>query len=162
MKIRKLRFKDAPLMLEWMHDDSVIRDMKTDFASKTLDDCLSFIKQSHDDSNNLHLAIVDDTNTYMGTVSLKHISCFSAELGIVVRKCAMGKGFSEFGIKNIIEKGFKQLRLKNIFWCVSPQNQRALKFYDNNKYQRSSIPKEAKDYYTVEELQHYIWYEVVS
>ena len=44
MKLRKLEEKDAPLMLEWMHDPEVVADMRTNFADKTLEDCLSFIK----------------------------------------------------------------------------------------------------------------------
>ena len=44
MKLRKLEEKDAPLMLEWMHDDSVVHNLATDFSKKTLDDCKKFIK----------------------------------------------------------------------------------------------------------------------
>ena len=36
MKLRKLELKDAPLMLEWMHDETVVEDLHTDFASKTI------------------------------------------------------------------------------------------------------------------------------
>ena len=36
MRLRKLQLKDAPLMLEWMHDESVVHDLHTDFASKSI------------------------------------------------------------------------------------------------------------------------------
>ena len=68
-----LELVDAPLMLEWMHDLDVVKNMKTNFVSKSLDDCLLFIKQAQNTSENLHLAIADEANIYMGTVSLKHI-----------------------------------------------------------------------------------------
>ena len=42
MNLRKLKEKDAPLMLEWMHDSSVTGGLKADFASKTIDDCKVF------------------------------------------------------------------------------------------------------------------------
>ena len=48
MKLRMLKTEDAFLMLEWMHDDFVVRDMKTNFASKTLQDCIPFIKSAQD------------------------------------------------------------------------------------------------------------------
>ena len=48
MKLRMLKIKDAPFMLEWMHDDFVVHDMKTNFASKTLEDCISFIESAQD------------------------------------------------------------------------------------------------------------------
>lgn len=160
MNIRKLKTEDAPLMLEWMHDDSVVHDLKTNFAVKTLEDCISFIKMAQDTKDNLHLAIVDDNDTYMGTVSLKHITKSSAEFGITIRKCAMGKGFSRYAMQHIIDKGFKQLGLQSIYWCVAPENQRAVRFYDKNRYGRCVAPVEAQKFYTPEEITHYIWYAV--
>ena len=62
MTLRELKTKDAPLMLEWMHDDSVTHDLQTDFASKTMDDALSFINNSLTDDKNLNLAITDDND----------------------------------------------------------------------------------------------------
>lgn len=161
MNLRKINTEDTPFMLEWMHDDSVVHDLKTDFATKTLEDCKAFIKMAQDTKENLHLAIVDDNDTYMGTVSLKHITKTSAEFGITVRKCAMSKGFSKFAMQHIIEKGFKQLGLQKIYWCVAPENQRAVKFYDKNKFDRCLAPVEAQNSYTTEEIAHYLWYEVV-
>jgi diamine N-acetyltransferase len=160
MKLRKLQAEDAPFMLEWMHDDSVVHDLRTNFAVKTLEDCISFIKMAQDTNENLHLAIVDENDTYMGTVSLKHITKTSAEFGITVRKCAMGKGFSKFAMQHIIETGFKQLGLQKIYWCVAPENHRAVRFYDKNKFDRCLAPAEAQNFYTSEEITHYIWYAV--
>ena len=48
MRLRKLELKDAPLMLEWMHDETVVKDMQADFSSKTLEDCNHFILSSKD------------------------------------------------------------------------------------------------------------------
>ena len=162
MKLRKLQAEDAPFMLEWMHDDSVVHDLRTNFAVKTLEDCISFIKMAQDTNENLHLAIVDENDTYMGTVSLKHITKTSAEFGITVRKCAMGKGFSKFAMQNIIETGFKQLGLQKIYWCVAPENHRAIRFYDKNMFHRCLAPAEAQNFYSAREINHYLWYEVVS
>ena len=160
MKLRKLQAEDAPFMLEWMHDDSVVHDLKTNFAVKTLEDCISFIKMAQDTNENLHLAIVDENDTYMGTVSLKHITQTSAEFGITVRKCAMGKGFSKYAMQHIIETGFKQLGLQKIYWCVAPENHRAVRFYDKNMFHRCLAPVEAQNFYSAGEISHYIWYAV--
>lgn len=161
MKLRKLKTEDAPFMLEWMHDDSVVHDLRTNFSVKTLEDCISFIKMAQDTKENLHLAIVDENDTYMGTVSLKHITQTSAEFGITVRKCAMGKSFSKYAMQHIIETGFKQLGLQKIYWCVAPENQRAVRFYDKNKFDRCLAPTEAQNFYSAGEISHYIWYVVV-
>lgn len=141
MNLRKLELKDAPLMLEWMHDPDVVQNMQADFAHKTLSDCENFIRVSHTDDKNLHLAVVDDNNTYMGTVSLKNIENDAAEFGITVRKNAMGKGFSKYAMSEIIRIGLEELNLKSIYWCVSPENKRAVKFYDKNGYMRIDLSK---------------------
>lgn len=157
MKLRQLEQKDAPLMLEWMHDPDVVRYMHTDFASKTLEDCKRFIQASESSKADLHYAITNDADEYMGTVSLKHIRDRKAEFGITVRACAMGKGYAQFGMQSIIEKGFSEQGLDEIYWCVSSENDRALRFYDKNGYERCGDP-ETSLYYTPEETAGMKWY----
>lgn len=159
MKLRELKIEDAPLMLEWMHDESVVQSLKTDFSKKTIDDCITFIKAAADHTENLHLAIADETDTYMGTVSLKHIANDSAEFGISIRSCAMGKGFAACAMEEILKEGFEQYHLENIFWCVDPENKRAVRFYDKNGYERTEPIDEAQGY-TEEEKERFLWYNV--
>lgn len=162
MKLRKLELKDAPLMLEWMHDKSVVEDLRTNFLDKTLEDCECFIKHSWDDHNNANFAIVDDEDTYMGTVSLKNITKSSAEFGITVRSCAMGKGYSIWAMKEILRIAFEEKDIQMVYWCVSPDNKRAVRFYDKNEFERV----DAKTLnmitgYTQEQIDAYIWYFVI-
>lgn len=71
---RLLEEKDAPLMLEWMHDDEITQWLEKDFATKNIEDCQSFIRNSWSQTDSFNFAIVDDKDTYQGTVSLKNIS----------------------------------------------------------------------------------------
>lgn len=160
MKLRKLEMKDAPLMLEWMHDKSVVENMQTDFGSFTIENCENFIAGSQDDKENLHLAITDDSDEYMGTVSLKKIRNGKAEFAITVRKKAMGKGFSKFGMAEIIRIGLEELNLSSVYWCVSADNKRAVRFYDKNSYKRITVDPQEIDGYTEEQVNSYLWYEV--
>lgn len=141
--LRKLKECDAPLMLEWMHDDDVVHFMKADFAHKTLDDCNEFIANTSLDKENLHFAVVDDNDEYMGTVSLKNIIDGTAEFAITMRKNAMGKGYAKEGMNQIINIGFQNMHLHSIYWYVSPDNKRAIRFYDKNGYHRIN-PEELK------------------
>ena len=127
-------------MLEWMHDESVVEKLSANFAAKTLADCQNFIAASQETAENLHLAIADADDTYMGTVSLKHIdqSAGTAEFAITIRACAMGKGFSRFGMERILQMATDELGLPAIYWCVSPENLRAVRFYDKNGYARTT------------------------
>ncbi len=150
MLLRKLKIEDAPLMLEWMHDEDVCEFMGRNFSEFQLCNCENFIENSLTDEKNLHLAIADENDEYMGTVSLKEIDMdtLSAEFAITVRKKAMGKGFSKFGMENIIKKGFEELGLETIIWNVSKKNIRANKFYQKHNYDELDIiPDKFKNIY---------------
>lgn len=138
MKLRKLCEKDAPLMLEWMHDANVVENLQANFQSKTIDDCYAFIRATWEDEKNLNLAIADNDDVYMGTVSLKHIDKknSSAEFAIAIRAAAMGKGLSRDAMAEIIRIGLTELNLSQVYWCVSSHNARAVRFYDKNGYPR--------------------------
>lgn len=163
MRLRKLIESDAPLMLEWMQDSSVVEKLNTDFSKKTLLDCINFIKRSKDEKINVHRAIVDDENTYMGTVSLKNINEITkcAEFAITVRKSAMGKGYSSFGMSEILNYAFFQLGLNFVYWCVAFDNERAIRFYDKNGYRRV-LNDDVKRYadYSVDFIEKHLWYKV--
>ena len=161
MYLRKLELKDAPLMLQWMHDESVTEKLQADFASKTLEDAEKFIKASWDLKTDLHMAVVADSDEYMGTVSLKHIENGTAEFAITVRTEAMGKGYSWFGMKAIIEKAFNELNLDCVYWCVDKYNTRAVRFYDKHNFNEAfDIPKNVIERYS--SLNNLKWYSVLK
>ena len=161
MYLRKLNLKDAPLMLSWMHDKSVTKELQTDFSSKTIDDCNNFIINSWKTETDINLAISSDEDEYMGTVSLKHIEYSSAEFAIVVRKEAMGRGYSWFGMEEIIKKAFDELRLEAIYWCVSTENMRAIRFYDkHNFHEVLDIPEKILNRY--KHPKKLKWYSVLK
>lgn len=161
MKLRSLKEKDAPLMLEWMHDSFVVKDMQANFAAKIINDCQSFIKASEDNTSNLNLAIVNDNDEYMGTVSLKNINNGTAEFAITIRRIAMGQGYSKYGMTEIIRIGLEEMKLEGIYWCVNPINERAVRFYDKNGYQRVNVSElSISQNYSKEQIDAFLWYQV--
>ncbi len=161
MRLRLLEQKDAPLMLEWMHDLSVVKDLKADFTKKTFAECEAFIREAQSTQENLHLAVVNDEDVYMGTVSLKNINGISAEFGIVVRKGAMGCGYSGYAMQEILTIAFEKLQLESVFWCVDRKNERAVRFYDKYGYQRvDGKSLNIRVGYSEEEINSYLWYQV--
>ncbi len=164
MIIRNLKKSDALLMLEWMHDESVVEYLAADFASKTIDDCIRFIDNSLSDKENFHLAIADSDDVYMGTVSLKHIDRIAktAEFAITMRKSAMGTGAAAFGMAEIIKYGFEHIGLNAIYWCVSEQNQRAIRFYNKRYKTTDYVPESILTNYSKEQVENLLWYEVSS
>lgn len=163
MYLRKLELKDAQAMLSWMHDESVVGHLHTDFASKSLADCEKFIVASQNMENDAHFAIASDEDEYMGTVSLKHIDRDggTAEFAITVRKESMGRGYSWFGMKAILEKAFSDFGLESVYWCVSRKNKRAVRFYDKHNFHEAlDIPAEVLKRYTGED--DLKWYSVLK
>ncbi len=160
MYLRQLELRDAPLMLAWMHDREVTKNLRTDFASKTLQDAEDFIRRSREGTGNVHLAIASDEDEYMGTVSLKHIEEGSAEFGITVRAESMGRGYAWFGMENILEKAFTEYGLESVYWCVSRENARAVRFYDkHNFHEVLDVPRKVLDRY--EGVGNLKWYSVL-
>lgn len=163
MRLRDLELKDAPLMLEWMHDENVVEKLRGNFKEKTLADAESFIIASKDKERDIHLAIATDEDEYMGTVSLKSIDRGnnSAELAIIVRRTAMGRGYSWYGMEEIIRLAFEKYGLESVYWCVSKKNERAVRFYDKHNFHEAlDIPQEVlKRYEGMEGLK---WYSVLK
>ena len=161
MYLRRLEIKDAPLMLAWMHDNNVTANLRTDFSSKDLKDCESFIISSWNDVNNINLAIASDEDEYMGTVSLKHLENNSAEFAITVRAEAMGRGYSWFGMESILDKAFDEYGLESVYWCVSRDNSRAVRFYDkHNFHEVVDVPTVILERYSgIDNLK---WYSVLK
>lgn len=163
MRLRDLELKDAPLMLEWMHDESVVEKLRGNFREKTIGDCENFINASRNKEKDIHLAIVNDENEYMGTVSLKSIDRVnnSAEFAITVRKAAMGRGYSWYGMEEIIRLAFEEYGLESVYWCVSRENDRAVRFYDKHNFHEAlDIPASILSRYMgMEGLK---WYSVLK
>lgn len=162
MKLRPLKVKDAALMLEWMHDKDLVKHLNTNFMNKTLRDCLVFIEQSSFAKSNLHLAVVDEYDTYMGTVSLKHIDLNrkSAEFAIAIRRTAQGKGYAFYAMNSIIEKAHKDYILNYIYWCVSRENVRAIRFYNKHGFLIcNSLPHDVQNNNdSNNQLKNLVWY----
>lgn len=163
MRLRDLELKDAPLMLEWMHDKRVVGHLRADFEHKTLSDCEAFICHSKNKEHDIHLAVVTDEDEYMGTVSLKNIDREnnSAELSIAVRETAMGRGYSWYAIEEILRLSFEEYGLESVYWCISREDKRSVRFYDKHNFHEAlDIPQQAANrYHGVDDLK---WYSVLK
>ena len=132
IKLRKLEVKDATLMLEWMHDKEVTHYLKLDGSNATMDSVLAFIESaSKCTTENLHYAIADENDVYLGTISLKNLDKdkSEAELAIVLHRNSMGKGVATMGIQQLLAIAFQDLKLKKVYLNVLQENNRAVNLY---------------------------------
>lgn len=129
--LRRLEEKDAPLMLEWMHDSEINCNFQADFASSTMESVKSFINDSFNDESQ-NFAFVDEKDEYLGTISLKHISHINsnAEYAIVTRKKAQGTGAAMKATQELLQYAFEELKLHKVYLNVLEENVRAQRLYE--------------------------------
>ena len=135
--VREIREGDAENMLEWMHDPDIQKGFRKNMLGVTLEEARSFcrmakLKEEIVSGQSIHLAVADDTDEYLGTISLKEISLehHSAEMAISLRKKAQGHGVATEAIRLLLKKGFNELGLHRICLTVLADNIAAIKLYE--------------------------------
>ncbi|SFC74658.1 GNAT family N-acetyltransferase [Butyrivibrio sp. YAB3001] len=135
--LRELKEKDAPLMLEWMHDKDIQKGFKKNMNGQTLDNAVRFCKAEKIPDNissgqSVHFAIVDENDEYLGTISLKEIDLENenAEYAIVLRKKAQGNGIATEATRLVLDAAFKKYCLHRVYLTVLADNKSAIKLYE--------------------------------
>lgn len=142
--LRRLEEKDAPFMLEWMHDETINCNFQYPFGEMTIEKVIDFIQHSFDEENQ-HFAIIDENDEYLGTISLKHISQKdrNAEYAIVSRKKAQGTGAAKQATQELLRYAFEELELHKVYLNVLEENARARKFYEKCGFVQEGFSKDA-------------------
>ncbi|WP_044935272.1 GNAT family N-acetyltransferase [Pseudobutyrivibrio sp. LB2011] len=135
--LRELKVDDAPLMLEWMHDEEVQKGFQKKMLDMTIDNATSFCESSKipeelTEGVSVHFAIADSNDEYQGTISLKDISLNnkSAEYAISLRRASWGKGLAKAASKELLDKAFNEYGLHRVYLTVLADNERAIHLYE--------------------------------
>lgn len=140
-KLRRLKEDDLPYMLEWMRDPSISKCFRSETVNKSSTEVLDFIRNSEYDINNganIHYAIANAEDVYLGTISLKNINLIdqNAEYAIAIRKCAQGKGIGTRATCLILNKAFNEFQMENVYLNVLENNDNAIRFYEKIGFKR--------------------------
>lgn len=159
--LRKLTNKDALGMLEWLNDKDISRHFSFNVRKHSIEDVYAFIQKSSIDEHNLHLAIVDENDIYLGTISLKNIDYANkhAEYAIVVRKTGHGKGIGYQASQLLIQMAKQELNLHKIYLNVLVTNLVAIRFYERIGFVQRGIFKE--HLYLGEQFKDLFYYELI-
>ena len=135
VRLRELQEKDAPLMLEWMHDEEVLKGLQKPFRDMTLENAVAFIKSvSYEvaEGNSLHYAIVNEQDEYLGTISLKDLDLAAkhAEYAVTMRSGFHGQGIGTRASKLLLTKAFTELGLERVYLTVLADNTHAKHMYE--------------------------------
>lgn len=160
-KLRKLEEKDVHGMLEWMHEKEVNQYFRFDAHSMNEVTAKKFIEKSFSEENR-NYAVADESDEYLGTISLKNINCVdeNAEYAISLRKCARGKGVAKVATNKVLEIAFGELGLHKVYLNVLSNNIRAIKFYEKIGFRYIG---ETKDHVKIRgEFCDLKWFEIMK
>ena len=134
-RLRRLEEKDLSGMLEWMHDPSINRWFRFDASRVTEESTLQFIRNSFTEKNR-HYAVVDETDEYLGTISLEEIDIENghALFAVSMRSCAVGTGAASAAAKELLRIAFEELGLERVYLNVLSDNKRARRFYEKTGF----------------------------
>ena len=139
IRLRNLEVKDVPFMLEWMHDPQIQKCFQKNMLGMSQDDAEEFCRITAENQRNkenecsdIHYAIVEEQDEYLGTISLKNIDrvSASAEYAISTRICVQGRGVAQEATRLILQKGFNEMGLHRVYLNVLSDNTRAVRFYE--------------------------------
>lgn len=131
VQLRKLSEKDIPGMMEWMHDPDINLWFRFNADAMTEERARKFIAGSFTEKTR-HYAIVDESDEYLGTISLEEIDEENghALYAISTRKCAWGSGAALEATRMLLEIAFHELNLERVYLNVLADNIRAKRFYE--------------------------------
>lgn len=135
IKLRKLEMKDVEGMYEWIHDPETQKYFRFSGANKNYKDIEGFIQTAKiipEDGKSVHFAVVNDTDEYLGTISLKNFDLIAknAEFAIGLRKCAQRQGIGSEATREILKVAFQDFKLERIYLNVFSDNRKAIHMYE--------------------------------
>lgn len=128
--IRPLQEQDAYTSVKWRNDPEVFKYTGNTYDHEiTIDSELAWIRRVMANHNDYRCAILAD-GVYVGNIYLTDIGdgCATYHIFIGDRDC-WGKGCARKASLQIIDYGFKELKLDKIVLDVKKQNERAIKLY---------------------------------
>jgi diamine N-acetyltransferase len=130
--LRKLELKDANGMLEWMHDEELMKNFRFNGSQMTREKVESFINHAQNDNQNKNYAVVAEGDEYLGTISLKNLDFKNknGEYAISMRKKAIGTGAAMDATKQLLDMALRELGLVKVYLNVLADNNRAIRFYE--------------------------------
>ena len=135
MRLRRLEEKDAEGMLEWMQDPEIQKDFRFNAGKKDMKSVMHFIQHADIqliDGKDIHYAIADEDDEYLGTISLKDINLTDkkGEYAISLRRKAQGRGIATEATREILRLAFEEYGLERVYLNVFSDNDRAIRLYE--------------------------------
>lgn len=148
IKLRDLQPSDKEYFFPWIKDKDVTRYSLSIFQNmKSNDEISIWFDTLLSDKSSYNKAIVDSTNEkvigYAGIANLSKINLSGEYFIFIGDKSYYGNGIGTFVTKEIVKKGFQELRLNRIMLTVSEKNTWAIKAYKSANFKTEGIMRQA-------------------
>ena len=149
-------------MYEWIQEDAIKMYYTEDISKSSKKEVYQYVANGIESNDYKRFAIVSDGDEYMGIASLKYVDVEKgyAQIFVAVRKAAMARGYSWFAVCELLRIAFEEMNLESVYWCISHENVRAVRFCDKHFLKRIiDVPLDIKSKYA--NRNDLIWYSVL-
>lgn len=136
--LRPLTRADAPALFA-AHGDEQTHEYWSGPAHKTIEQTADYIQGTIDMPGALAWAITEDGGEALGRIALFVLREGVGEVGIILRREAMGRGFASKALKLVDDYGFDVLHLHRIGADIDPDNTSSISLFLRAGYQREGV-----------------------
>jgi len=150
INLRPLKEIDLDEIMKWINDLEVTKYLSSFiFPVSRLEEEKYLEKMMSKNDEQKHMVIENKKGQYIGQISLIHIDWKNrnAELGIVIgNKKDWGKGYGTEAIKMVLNYGFYQMNLNNIYLWVFEYNSRGIRCYEKCGFKKDGALRKSHFY----------------
>ncbi len=146
-KLRELSRKDLKVINTWRNDEKLISYLGANYRYIDLEiDEAWFDNYLKNRNNTVRCAIVDSDDMIVGLVSLTNINYVNrtAEFHIMIGESDnQNQGIGTYAVDTMLKHAFNNLNLNRIYLEVLKTNDRAIRVYEKNGFQREGVLRQA-------------------
>ena len=150
LNLRPLKKDDLEEIMKWINDIEVTKHLSSiNFPVSRLQEEKYLEKMMNKNDKQKHLVIETKEGNYIGQITLDNINWKNrnAELGIVIgKKEYWDKGYGTEAIKMLLNYGFNQMNLYNIYLWVFNYNKRGIRCYEKCGFKRDGVLRKSHFY----------------
>src|SRR3989338_10821220 len=143
--LRPLKLKDIDLVMTWVNDPKVIKNLQHFNKKFTRKEEQAFIRKSLKSKNDFIFSIFRKSdNGYIGQGAINQIIWENklGRLSLIIKKEHWGKGYAQQAIPLILRFAFNQLKLHKVWLMVYATNNKTKHIYMKFGFKKEALLKE--------------------
>lgn len=135
---RPLVIEDAPGLFV-AHADPAVHHFWSGPAHGSLEETIAYTASTLAMTDARYWAITEDGGETLGRISLFMPREGVAEVGVILRTAAQGRGLTGEALRFVVDYGFGALGLHRIFADIDPDNIASLRLFERNGFIREGV-----------------------